>query len=112
MFKCEKCGIVRRGTKEFKIPKEIREVTYLIQIKYLQTFLDNSQGDTSVELKTVARHTGFEIVKESSYCKKHLPKNFKPSIKENIIRKNTIATKRVIVKREHRSKNGKTRRHN
>ena len=125
MFECVKCpvkynkkgkptkGNTRVGTKEFRAPSAIRKVVYLTQVKYLQSFLDGSED--KVEIKTVKRTTGSEIAEEKSYCKKHIPKHINPIVKEDIIRKITVATKRIVLRSPQRDRGrsyGKTRRHN
>lgn len=124
MFKCVKCktkynkkrkptiGNTVRGDTEFKVPIITRKVTYLTQIKYLKSYLDGSED--SVEIKTVKTTNGFEIVKEDSYCKKHLPKIITPTIQDSIVRKRIVTTKRVVIKskKRKRNKHGKTRRYN
>ena len=77
-FICRKCGPTRNLEKQYKIPTKIRNVEYHIQVK-------TNYADKEV-IKTIKRTSGNEIVEESSYCKKHLPKENNPQVVDKIVR--------------------------
>ena len=87
-FKCKNCGTVSPGRKQHRVITEIRDVTYLIQIRTLTS----DGGDTT---KMVKKTNGKEIVSEDIYCRKCVPKEIIPKIIEKVERKNVVAIRRV-----------------
>ena len=115
MFKCHKCGLSKSNQSENKVVTVIREVEYLIQIRYERIRNMGEVSTTEDNYKTVKRSKGKEIVKENSYCSKCLPKNFIPKVVEKVVRKTLVATK--ILRGDDREakgekKNGRTRKDN
>ena len=93
MFKCKNCGTSKLNQSQNKLVSVIREVEYLIQIKYERIKTVDNFSTVSYNYKTVKRTRGKEIVKEDSYCNKCLPKTFTPKIMEKVIREVVVASK-------------------
>ena len=83
-FICKTCGPVKNGERKQSIPIKIRSVDYNLQIKTI--YADREM------VKTVKRTKGTEIVEEEHYCKKHLPKEYKPIVVGKVVRNQLIKT--------------------
>lgn len=117
MFKCNKCGL---STKPYETQNRavtsIREVEYLIQIKYERMRNTGEVSSVEANYKTVKHSKGKEIVKEEFHCNKCVSKkNIIPKVVGKVIRKTLVATK--ILRENDREakgdkKNGRTRKDN
>ena len=94
MFNCKKCGKVKAGEKEFRIPSMIRNVKYLLEVK-----LESRYEEDGVEpkFKRIGEKMGWEIVQEDKYCAKCVPKEGDPV---NILEE--MVERTMLVKRKKR----------
>jgi len=95
MFICAQCGLVSVGEKMHKVAVIIRDVTYLIQIRYDRTVNEEFTKNVISKVKTARETKGTEIVKEDTFCSKHIPKDFSPKIIGQIVRNQLVAKKRL-----------------
>lgn len=95
MFICAKCGLVSAGEKAHKVAIVIRDVTYLIQIQYDRVINEELTQTVISKVKTVRETRGTEIVKEDTFCSKHIPKDFTPKVIKRVERKHIVAKKRL-----------------
>lgn len=86
-FKCKKCGPVKLRNKQYRVVTEVRDVTYLIQIK---TLISGGRD----EIKTIKKTYGKEIVAEDVYCSNCVPKTVLPKVVEKVERKNIVDIRR------------------
>jgi hypothetical protein len=86
-FICKVCGPVENCQKQIKVPTKIREVEYNLQVKVIY-----ANGES---IKTVKKAQGTEIVEETVYCIKHIPKNFEPIKEGKVTRDQLIKTATV-----------------
>jgi len=83
-FICTICGPVQHGEQKHSIPIKIRDVEYQLQVK-------NKYHDGEA-LKTIKKSYGTEIIKEASYCKKHLPKDLVMEKGKHVTRTQLVKT--------------------
>lgn len=93
MFKCTTCGKV--SGKQFKIVTAIRKVQYINQVRYDKNVFKEGQTVVESNLKVVKKTNGTEIVEETVYCQKHVPKNLDPKVVKEVTRENIVSIKRA-----------------
>lgn len=81
---CTVCGPVTHGEQRYSSPIKVRDVEYQLQVKTIYC-----DGES---LKTIKRSYGTEIIKEASYCKKHLPEEVTLEKGKRVVRTQLIKT--------------------
>lgn len=91
MFKCDTCGLVNNGIKQHKIPIAVREVIYALQVRSDRSYRDGT--NTEPTYRTIKEVKGSEVVKEGTFCDKHIPEE-DPKIVESVVKTQIVKSKR------------------
>lgn len=95
MFRCHTCGQTDKYIPMAKVILIVREVNYLLQVRYDKAYEKDFTVHSESKHKIVKRRKGYEIVKEGIFCPTCIPKKHEPKVMGSVERTQLIAVKKL-----------------